>query len=66
VTVLGGDEPGSTTGRFWAYIGDDGHPYTVYDFTMSRSRDGPAAFLSDYRGFLRVRQYFLAYSTRWP
>ena len=33
VTVLGGDEPGSTTGRFWAYIGDDGHPYTVYDFS---------------------------------
>ena len=49
VTVLGGDEPGSTTGRFWAYIGDDEHPYTVYDFTMSRSRDGPAAFLRDYQ-----------------
>jgi transposase len=57
VTVLGGDEPGSTTGRFWAYIGDDGHPYTVYDFTMSRSRDGPAAFLSDYRGFLQADAY---------
>ena len=54
VTVLGGDEPGSTTGRFWTYIGDDEHPYTVYDFTMSRSRDGPAAFLSDYRGFLQA------------
>ncbi len=57
VTVLGGDEPGSTTGRFWAYIGDDGHPYTVYDFTMSRSRDGPAAFLRDYRGFLQADAY---------
>jgi transposase len=54
VTVLGGEQPGSTTGRFWAYIGDDGHPYTVYDFTMSRSRDGPAAFLSDYEGFLQA------------
>jgi transposase len=57
VTVLGGDEPGSTTGRFWAYIGDDEHPYTVYDFTMSRSRDGPAAFLRDYRGFLQADAY---------
>jgi transposase len=57
VTVLGGDEPGSTTGRFWAYLGDDGHPYTVYDFTMSRSRDGPAAFLSQYRGFLQADAY---------
>jgi len=57
VTVLGGDEPGSTTGRFWAYLGDDGHPYTVYDFTMSRSRDGPAAFLSGYKGFLQADAY---------
>jgi transposase len=57
VTVLGGDEPGSSTGRFWAYIGDDGHPYTVYDFTMSRSRDGPAAFLSGYKGFLQADAY---------
>src|SRR5262249_45875286 len=57
VTVLGGEQPGSTTGRFWAYIGDDEHPYTVYDFTMSRSRDGPAAFLSDYRGFLQADAY---------
>jgi transposase len=26
VTVLGGDEPGSSTGRFRVYIGDDQHP----------------------------------------
>jgi transposase len=57
VTVLGGEEPGSTKGRFWAYIGDDEHPYTVYDFTMSRSRDGPAAFLCGYKGFLQADAY---------
>jgi hypothetical protein len=57
VTVLGGDEPGSSTGRFWVYIGDDGHPYSVYDFSASRCRDGPAAFLSDYRGFLQADAY---------
>jgi transposase len=57
VTVLGGEEPGSSTGRFWVYIGDDHHPYSVYDFTMSRSRDGPAAFLKDYRGFLQADAY---------
>jgi transposase len=57
VTVLGGEQPGSSTGRFWVYIGDDDHPYSVYDFTMSRSRDGPAAFLSDYRGFLQADAY---------
>ena len=57
VLVLGGDKPGSTKGRFWAYIGDADHPYNVYDFTMSRARDGPATFLADYRGFLQADAY---------
>ncbi len=57
VTVLGGKEPGSSKGRFWVYIGDALHPYSVYDFTMSRARDGPAAFLKDYRGFLQADAY---------
>jgi transposase len=41
VTVLGGDQPGSSKGRFWAYIGDAEHPYSAYDFTRNWSRDGP-------------------------
>ncbi len=57
VTVLGGEEAGSSTGRFWAYIGDDEHPYSAYDFTMSRSRDGPAEYLKDFRGFLQADAY---------
>jgi transposase len=57
VTVLGGELPGSTKARFWAYIGDAEHPYTVYDFTMSRARDGPATFLADYEGFLQADAY---------
>jgi transposase len=57
VTVLGGEKPGSTKGRFWVYIGDAFHPYSVYDFTMSRARDGPAAFLADYHGFLQADAY---------
>ena len=57
VTVLGGKEPGSAKGRFWVYIGDAEHPYSVYDFTMSRARDGPAAFLNGYRGFLQADAY---------
>ena len=32
------------TARFWTYIGDQHNPYTVYDFTESRKRDGPAKF----------------------
>ena len=57
VTVLGGEAPGSVKGRFWAYLGDAEAPYSVYDFTMSRARDGPAAFLEDYRGFLQADAY---------
>jgi transposase len=57
VLVLGGARPGSTKGRFWPYIGDAEHPYCVYDFTMSRARDGPATFLADYHGFLQADAY---------
>jgi hypothetical protein len=53
VTVLGGEQPGSTKGRFWVYI-SHAFTYSVYDFTMSWSRDGPAAFLADYHGFLQA------------
>src|SRR5580692_3806180 len=57
VLVLGGAKPGSTKGRFWPYIGDAEHPYSVYDFTMSRARDGPATFLAEYHGFLQADAY---------
>jgi transposase len=57
VTVLGGENPGSTKARFWPYIGDTEHPYSVYDFTMSRARDGPVTFLKDYQGFLQADAY---------
>jgi transposase len=57
VTVLGGEQPGSSKGRFWVYIGDDGHPYSVYDFTVSWRRDGPTSFLDGYRGFLQADAY---------
>jgi len=35
-------------GRFWVYVGDDAHPYVVFDYTPSRNRDGPMAFLQDW------------------
>jgi transposase len=56
VTVLGG-EAGSFQGHFWTYIGDKQHPYSVYDFTTSRSRDGPTRFLQDYSGYLHADAY---------
>jgi len=56
VTVLGG-EAGSFQGHFWTYIGDKQHPYSVYDFTTSHSRDGPARFLQSYSGYLHADAY---------
>jgi transposase len=57
VITLEREKPGSTKARFWVYIGDAEHPYSVYDFTMSRARDGPATFLKDYLGFLQADAY---------
>ena len=56
ITVLGGAK-GSFRGHFWTYIGDRKHPYSVYDFTNSHSRDGPASFLQSYSGYLHADAY---------
>lgn len=55
VTVLTGGE-GSRQGRFWTYIGEE-YPYSVYDFTESRARDGPARFLAGFQGYLHADAY---------
>ena len=41
-------------GRIWVYLGDRQHPYNVFDFTPNRKRDGPQAFLRNYRGYLQA------------
>jgi transposase len=43
-----------STARLWVYLGDAGHPYNVFDFTVNRRRDGPAQFLKDYHGYLHA------------
>jgi len=57
VPVLDPDLPRTRTGRIWTYVGDDNHPYTVYDYTPNRSRDGPEAFLREFHGFLQADAY---------
>jgi transposase len=42
------------TGRLWFYGGDHTQPYNVFDFTMSRARDGPRDFLKGYQGYLQA------------
>ncbi len=57
VNVLDPTLPRTRTGRIWTYVGDDHHPYTVYDYTPNRSRAGPDAFLKQFRGFLQADAY---------
>jgi transposase len=43
--------------RMWVYVGDQGHPYNVFDFTLNRGRDGPKYFLRDYQQILLADGY---------
>jgi transposase len=57
-TVLPMLAPGKTKkARIWIYQGDDQHPYNVFEFTISRERDGPARFLEGYQGVLQADAY---------
>ena len=44
-------------GRFWPYIARGNSPYTVFDFTISRHRDGPMSMLTDWAGYLHADAY---------
>ena len=47
----------NTPARIWIYRGDEAHPYNCFDFTISRSRDGPAHFLAGYNQVLLADAY---------
>jgi len=57
VAVLDPDLPRTRTGRIWTYVGDEKHPYTVYDYTPDRSGKGPDEFLRDFTGYLQADAY---------
>jgi transposase len=42
------------SGRLWVFIGDREHPFTVYDYTPTKARDGPATILANFTGFLQA------------
>ena len=48
VDVLDRKLPQTRQGRFWVYVGDETHPYTVFDYTPTRKRDGPMTFLNNW------------------
>lgn len=45
------------TAHAWVYVGDAANPYTVFDLSVGRGREFPAAFLKDFKGFLQVDGY---------
>jgi transposase len=44
-------------GRIWPYVGDRHHPAVIYDYTPTRERAGPEAFLDGFRGYLQADAY---------
>ena len=57
VKVLDAKLPFARTGRIWPYYGDQDHPVILYDYTATRERAGPEAFLKGYRGYLQADAY---------
>jgi transposase len=57
VPVLDKKRDRTKKGRLWVYVGDRDHPYTIFDYTPTRSRDGPQEFLDGYSGFLQADAY---------
>lgn len=57
VPVRDGEREKTRQGRLWVYVGDGDHPQVVYDYTPTRSRDGPLEFLGNYSGYLQADAY---------
>lgn len=57
VRVLAPGRGKTRQARFWVYCGDEAHPFTVFDYTPSRSRDGPEKFLKGFEGYLQADAY---------
>jgi transposase len=56
-TITGlGDDGGSFKGRIWTYL-DPLARQVMFDATTTHERDGPAAFLADFRGKLQADAY---------
>jgi transposase len=48
---------GSVKSYLWCTVGDRGHPYDCFYFTIDRSGAGPEEFLSGFRGYLQSDAY---------
>lgn len=57
VPVLDPTRDSTRKSYLWTYLGDNDHPYTVFDYRDSRNRDGPSEILKNYRGYLQTDAY---------
>jgi transposase len=44
-------------GRFWTWVGDGDHPYTVFTYSPSRKQEWPVQFLKGWKGYLQADAY---------
>jgi len=57
VPVLDPTREHTREGRLWGYLGDDKHPYIVFEFSPDHREVYPLEFLKDFRGFLQCDAY---------
>jgi transposase len=47
----------ASKGHLWTYVGDERHPYIVYDFTLGRGGARPRECLQPFKGYLHADGY---------
>jgi len=48
------ESPSCRSGKFWTYVGDEHHPFAVYEFSLTREGENAVDFLESYSGYLQA------------
>jgi len=57
VPVLDGAREHTREARLWGYLGDDQHPYIVFEYSPTHAETYPIEFLKNFLGFLQCDAY---------
>jgi transposase len=57
VPVLDPTREHTREARLWGYLGDDDHPYIVFEYSPNHAETYPIEFLRDFLGFLQCDAY---------
>jgi transposase len=55
--VLDRDRASTRRGHMWVYVGDDAHPFTVFEAAPNHEQRWPLAFLECFHGYLQADAY---------